>query len=142
SREAYALLLAIGLQETGFRARQQDGDGPARSFWQFERPGVDQVLLHENTRAPIGFVLRTLRYSVTDSETILHALEDNDVLAACFARCLLWTLPDALPKSTEAPAAWRMYLDGWKPGKPRVETWKPYYQTAWSLVGRQPDLKA
>ena len=53
SREAHAMILAIGLQESDFRSRQQliggvrdwwkSERGPAVSFFQFERVGIRGV---------------------------------------------------------------------------------------------------
>src|SRR6185312_10462500 len=43
SSQARVMLLAIALQESGLRTREQDG-GPARGLWQFERNGVLAVM--------------------------------------------------------------------------------------------------
>lgn len=143
SREAAALLLAIGLQESGFAARRQLG-GPARSFWQFEVAGVRGVLEHSKSAAPIAGALAALRYPaiVDDPATVLAALEHNDVLAACFARCLLWTLPFSLPAPEAAGGGWQLYLEAWRPGKPRFATWNAHYADAWGWVRNQQILKA
>jgi len=133
SLEATALLLAIGLQESRFQFRRQVG-GPARSFWQFELGGLEGVLEHRATEPILEGIIRTLKYDTASNEELLAALEHNDVLAACCARCLLWTLPGGLPAADNAPAGWRMYVDAWRPGKPRVETWKENYTVAWQRV--------
>lgn len=134
SVEAAAFLLAIGLQESAFDARYQH-KGPARGFWQFEIAGVRGVLEHPRTIVPIGKALTTLCYpSTLEPVEYQAALTDNDTLAACFARCLLWTLPEALPGPDEAPLAWRQYRRAWRPGTPRPETWQANYTAAWTLV--------
>lgn len=135
SDKATAFLLAIGLQESEFETRHQGSSGPARGFWQFEISGTRAVLDHPQTIVPIASVLETLRYpSTLEPVDVFAALTDQDVLAACFARCLLWTLPESLPGPEEAPLAWRQYRRTWRPGKPRPETWQGNYTAAWALV--------
>lgn len=134
SPEARAMLLAIGLQESGFLERRQLDGGPARGFWQFERGGgTAGVLSHPSSRALSHKVLTELRYEPVVS--LVHvALEHNDILAAAFARLLLWTLPDKLPKRGQPWVAWAQYLKAWKPGEPRRATWSAYYTRAWELT--------
>jgi hypothetical protein len=60
------------------------------------------------------------------------AIEHNDVLAAVFARLLLWTVPGRLPGRAEPVRAWNQYLSAWNPGKPHEETWAPLFELAWS----------
>ena len=55
------------------------------------------------------------------SEAVYKALPTDDVLAACFARLLLFTVPRKLPNTEEA--AWQYYLEGWRPGKPHRHRW-------------------
>jgi len=132
SPEARAMLLAIALQESRFEHRRQTG-GPAVSFWQFEVNGVRGVLNHPASRRYITPILKTLLYN--DDETECHAaILDNDILAAVFARLLLWTLPQALPKSDQPGEAFDQYSAAWRPGKPRREHWQANFETAWSLV--------
>ena len=134
SPEATALLLAIGAQESRFESRRQCS-GPARGFWQFEPAGVRGVLDHSASHVPIRAVLRALRYGEADhAGEILHALEHNDTLAACFARCLLWTLPGRLPGPNDAEEGWMLYREAWRPGKPRRETWTANYAIGWGAV--------
>jgi len=59
--DARAMLVAIGLQESGFAYRKQVG-GPARSFWQFEMGGVTGVLTHDKTSA---YISEVCKYIVT-----------------------------------------------------------------------------
>lgn len=137
---AQAMLIATGLQESQFLERRQGGNGPARGFWQFERDGGTRgVLQHPATRDHALEALRRLRYQkdgrVITSAEILHAkLEDNDVLACVFARLLLFTVPARLPQRAESQEAWKQYLEAWRPGKPRPETWKAYFFEAWERV--------
>lgn len=134
SNEATALLIAIGAQESRFQHRRQV-NGPARGFWQFEIGGVRGVLRHDQSRPAIVTALQALRYPPVQDPAVIHlALEHNDVLAACFARCLLWTLPVRLPGPNDAELGWDQYVEAWRPGRPRHETWFSYYVTAWGAV--------
>lgn len=144
SAPAWALLLAIGRQESGFRYRRQvagrrNGEtvfGPARSWWQFEEGGgVAGVLRHAKTRAIAADVLTTLGYGGADARTAHLALEDNDVLACLFARLLLWTDARALPLGPGAASqGWLIYLATWRPGTPHPQTWNGHFSTAWTAL--------
>lgn len=131
--EARAMLVAIGLQESGFRYRRQIG-GPARGFYMFEQAGgTAGVLTHESSKLHAQHVCAELLYP-PDAETCYRALADNDVLACCFARLLLWTLPDRLAPRGHTDQGWRQYTEGWRPGTPRRETWNEYFAQAWTHV--------
>jgi len=137
SPAATAMLLAIGLQESGFTARRQQRGGPARGFWQFERDGGTYgVLTHQRSKAHATAVLRALQYHglVGNVKGCYAALEHNDTLAFVFARLLVWTLPEALPDRESPTAAWAQYLHAWRPGKPQRETWDQHFATAWARV--------
>lgn len=130
---AEQMLLAIGLQESRFEYRRQIG-GPARGFWQFERNGgVRGVLEHPSTRALAESVC--LARNVEDTaDSVYGALEHDDVLAAAFARLLLWTDPQPLPAVGEVARAWDLYLRTWRPGKPHRKTWDALYAQAMEVV--------
>lgn len=132
SDRATAMLLAIALQESKAQHRKQTG-GPARSFWQFERVGVAGVLGHKSSRNHITSAMVAL-CEPAGIEAAHSAITHNDVLAACFARCLLWQLPDSLPGPNEPERAWTQYLTAWRPGKPKPGTWGAYYHDAWQRV--------
>ncbi len=134
SPEASALLLAIGLQESRFLERRQRGRGPARGFWMFEPAGVAGVLEARHTAQPVLEAAASLRYPQLlelQPADVCALLEHNDVLAAVFARGLLWTSPAPLPGPREHEAAWRLYLALWRPGRPRRESWDSLYAEAW-----------
>lgn len=135
SREATALLLAIGYQESRFAHRQQV-KGPARGFWQFEMGGgVVGVLGHPTTQAPARSALKALAYRYDPTPHGCYAaIEHNDVLAVVFARLLLWTLPGALPGRQDEGLGWRQYLAAWRPGKPHAETWSEAWKMGWNLA--------
>lgn len=142
SPRAWAMLLAIGLQESQFLERRQLPNGPARGFWQFERGGGTKgVLTHPSTKEIANGVLTALRYHALTSKPISeksravhYALHDNDVLAGVMARLLLWTLPGGLPERWESERAWEQYLEAWRPGQPHPKTWDAYYTEAWNRV--------
>lgn len=133
SRNAKAMLLAIGMQESRLVHRKQIG-GPARGLWQFERGGgVAGVLRHPRTQGHAATVCWLLGNAGTTA-SVYHQLEHDDVLAACFARLLLWTLPGALPVRGQAEEGWRQYIAAWRPGKPHRHTWDKFYEDAWEVV--------
>lgn len=138
SREARAMLLAIGFQESEFRARRQGGGGPARGFWQFERAGgIAEILESSNTKDHILPVCKIL--CIEPTRIVCHAaVEYNDVLAACFARLLLWRDPRDLPTPIEVWKGWDIYVDNWRPGKPHRGTWMTNFNAAWDIVKGGP----
>lgn len=133
SRRARAMLLAIGMQESRLVHRRQI-NGPARGLWQFERGGgVAGVLRHPATQAHAETVCWRLGNAGTTA-AVYHQLEHDDVLAACFARLLLWTLPGVLPDRGDTDGAWDQYIVAWRPGKPHRHTWDKFYEDAWEVV--------
>lgn len=130
---ARAMLLAIGLQESKFLYRKQVG-GPAKGFWQFESGGgVKGVLTHPSSRVFALQACGELLYPASQA-ACYTAIEHNDVLACCFARLLLWTLPGLLAERGMPERAWRQYTDAWRPGKPHREPWNEHFAQAWTLV--------
>lgn len=129
SPAAVALLLAIGLQESRLTHRRQIG-GPARGLWQFERGGgVRGVLEHPSSKALAAAVCEA-RGVEPIAGRVYDALEDDDVLAAAFARLLLWTDPKPLPAMGDTQAGWDCYIRTWRPGKPHRRTWDALYAQA------------
>lgn len=120
---ARVLLLAIGLQESGFEHRRQFVGkpprpiGPAKSFWQAEIGGgmVRGVRLHPATAGAVGALCRA-RGVLSDDAAIWNAIEHDDVLAAGLARLLLWSDPQRLPAVGDVEGAWALYLRTWRPG--------------------------
>lgn len=133
SPQAAALLLAIGLQESRFEYRRQI-NGPARGFWQFEVAGVRGVLQHPATKVAVADAVDALRFGTLQPAQLQALLETNDTLAAVCARALLYTVP-AQPGALDHQAAgWHAYLSGWRPGRPRLETWAGNYTDAWTVT--------
>lgn len=140
SPEAFANLYAIAGQESKLDERRQIG-GPARGFWQFEFGGIKGVLTHPASKPVIRSVLDRLDYDYSP-DTSYVAIEHNDVLAFAYARCLLWTIPDALSTAGESERAWRQYLEAWRPGKPHRSTWDAHYARAWVAALKPPTRDA
>jgi hypothetical protein len=133
SLEARRMLLAIAGQESGYLWRRQQGTGPARGLWQFERGGgVTGVLTHKASR-PYALLLCQVLLVPAQPGPAWDALEYNDVLACGFARLLLLTDPHPLP--TERDAGWDYYERNWRPGKPRPQMWRENWSAASAAVG-------
>lgn len=128
SLAARAMLFAIGLQESEFRARRQIinrggrlvAEGPAKSFWQGEKTGgmCAGILGHSATR-DLARALCTQHGIPATAVALWDAIEHNDVLAAACARLLLFTDPAPLPRLEERQAeevAFGYYLRAWRPG--------------------------
>lgn len=148
SPEARVLVLAVGLQESQFRDRQQlvtvrkNGkrvtvpEGPAKSFWQAEIGGglVHGVRVHPATK-DLAAVLYEARQVKRTDVAIWNAIENDDVLAAGLARLLIYSDVPPLPKLGDVQGAWRLYAQRtWRPGKPKPETWPGYYRQALDFV--------
>lgn len=134
SPAALVMLLAIGLQESGLTARAQviagGGKGPARGLWQFEQSGgVKGVLTHPATAALAAQVCDARAVEATPA-AVWARLEGDDVLAAAFARLLLYSDPKPLPVLTDSQGGWDLYVRVWRPGKPRPAEWPAYYSQA------------
>ena len=141
SPAARAQMLAIGFQESGFIARQQGGtkrtpgDGPAKSFWQFERNGgVAELLDTPSTSMVLKPICALLGYPRVSRADLHEAMEHNDVLAAVMARLLLWKDPRVMPEQSEAAKGWAIYLARWRPGEPHPSHWSANFNAAWGMV--------
>jgi hypothetical protein len=131
--EARSMIVAVCLQETGLAKRRQLGGGTARGYAQFEPVGVRGVLKHQASGARLREVCTALDISGT-YQAIHRALEFHDPLTVCCARLLLRTLPAPLPTAEQDAVAWEQYLDAWRPGRPRPETWGVNFSVAWELI--------
>ncbi|GAB3469168.1 hypothetical protein [Azotobacter salinestris] len=126
---AEVMLLTIGLQESGLIHRRQIG-GPARGWWQFEQGGgVAGVLRHPESAGYARGVCTARRVS-PEPGIVWAELEHNDILAAAFARLLLWTDPAPLPEVGEVAKSWDYYQRCWRPGKPHRQRWDACYAQA------------
>lgn len=126
---------AIGFQESSFQYRRQiitverDGkrvnvpEGPAVSYWQFERGGIRGVINFYRTdvQAWARGVCKA-RGVAFDVESVWTAMQTDDVLGAAFARLLMYTDAAAVP--VVRSEGWAMYLRTWRPGKPHPDKWE------------------
>ena len=151
SPQSRVMLLTICGQEADFHHRWQVIDrarpevrGPARGLFQFERGGgVRGVLNHAASRSLAIDVCRERGVEPTIG-AVFERLESDDVLAACFARLLLWTDPAPLPPVGAPLLAWQLYLRTWRPGaytrgsqakrNGLVREWHGYYAQAVEAV--------
>lgn len=134
THKARVQMRAISLQESRAKHRYQiidgGGKGPARGLWQFERGGgVKGVLTHPSTKRHAQSICLA-RGVPADPRSVWLALETDDVLAAAFARLLLWSDPAPLPSIGDVDSAWECYIRNWRPGKPHYSTWRSLYKDA------------
>lgn len=132
SPEARVLLIAIGLQESGFRDKVQMV-GPARGYWQFEMNGIRAVLEHPKSQAMATKCCLDAHRAPTVN-SVYRTLTDNDVLACQFARLLIYTDPLPLPECNDTLGAWDYYTRNWRPGRPRPDSWLQNHTAATNAV--------
>lgn len=128
-------MLAITLQEAEAIHRVQIGGAPAHGLWQMEEGGgVRGVMTHPDSRDFARALCATRRQPFVQ-RTVWEALANDDILAAGFARLLLWTDFRPLP-TLDAPAeeGWACYQRNWRPGKPRPADWPKNHAQARALV--------
>lgn len=128
-------LLTTQMQEDPKQLRRQMENGPARGLWQFEQNGgVRGVLTHPATNRAAAH-LCAARGVVPSSVDAWGELEHDDVLAAGFARLLLWADPAPLPEPGEVDKAFALYLNSWRPGAYHrgSESRKAALWTKWQL---------
>ncbi|MCT8281768.1 hypothetical protein [Xanthomonas translucens] len=129
SPPARVLMLAIALQESGLTARHQVG-GPAHGLWQFEAGGGVRGVLTHSASQRRARALCELHGIAPTVAAMYDAIEGDDLLAAGFARLLLWTLPLALPAIGDEQGAWEQYIEAWRPGQPHRDRWASVYPLA------------
>ena len=125
SFEARRFLVAIALQESALMYRRQvvggAENGPAVSFWQFEKGGGCRgVLTHKSVHKLMHSVCANFNILATEAG-LWEGMRYNDIVAAAAARLLVYTLPQALPKTPEQ--GWEQYIAAWRPGKPHPDKW-------------------
>lgn len=122
SREAERMLLAISIYETGLESRS-----PVGGWWDLDEAGY--VLRHPETSGYASQACRTLAIDPVEKDAKL-VLRFNDVLAAVFARLLLWTLSAPLPGARNQRGAWDQYVEAWRPRRLRGEQWPLAWEEA------------
>lgn len=137
TRAARVCHAAFGWQETKFLHRRQlvkrNGvlveAGPACGFWQMEKTGgVSGVMNFGGLVTSKAMQVCNVRGVPWRRDDIWLALSQDDVLAAAFARLLMYT--DAFKLPTTQEDAWAMYLRVWRPGRPHPEFWPDAWRFA------------
>lgn len=132
--QARVMLLAIGLQESGFATRSQFDNGPALGFWQNEQGGMVRGVLKSRATRNYALQLCAVRSVAPIESVVWDALEDDDILACGIARLGLWADPKPLPALTDVEGGWLCYSRNWRPGRPRPNEWLHNYATAYKAV--------
>lgn len=129
-RSARVIMLAIAGQESDWRFRVQGGNGPAHSFWQDEKMGAVNGVLHHPLTGTLARDLCAAQGVRPNAQDVwdFFATPAGDFLACAFARLLLWTDARAIP--TDAAGTWAYYLRNWRPGAPRPDAWPGYFDAA------------
>lgn len=146
SHAALVMLYAIGLQESRFSDRYQvlndpTKKGPARGYWQFERGGGVRGVLEHNASEKLARMICEQRSVEPTPNAVWLALENDDVLAAAFARLLLWTDARALPPPADKHETWDCYVRNWRPGKPWRQKWDGNLSAALLAADRRQELR-
>ena len=133
---ARRFLLAIALQESALAHRRQvvggAENGPAVSFWQFEKGGgCAGVLRHPAVKGHMAAICEAYNVQATPAG-LWEAMRYNDIVAAAAARLLVYTLPSKLP--TNSADGWQQYLNAWRPGKPHPDRWPRNWAIATDVV--------
>lgn len=124
SEDARVMLLATTLQEAEAVHRVQMGNGPAHGLWQFEEGGAVKGVMQHPASRDLARVLCAARKTTFDRHAVWQKLAQDDILAAGFARLLLWTDAHKLPDADSSPEeCWDYYFRNWRPGKPHPEKW-------------------
>lgn len=124
SDRARVMVLTTTLQEADGIHRVQHGGGPAHGLWQFEEGGAVRGVMHHSASRDFARAACSALKVPFVRRTIWEALPHNDILAAVFARLLLYTHPKALPDLDASEAeTWAYYEWLWRPGKPKRKKW-------------------
>lgn len=137
SPEARRFMLAISMQESGLTHRRQVSSGgqelgAAAGFFQFEMGGGCKGVLAHPLTGPIMHDLCSAFNIVPEPLPLWEAIRYQDIMASVCARLLIRTLPDSLPLTAED--GWKQYVNAWRPGKPRPESWQANWATADAVV--------
>jgi hypothetical protein len=95
--------------------------------------GVLGVLTHPASKF-IAADICEKRDVAPNSQAVWDAIEHDDVLAAVFARLLLWADSLRLPAVDDAAGAWALYLRVWRPGRPNRASWDEFHAQASAQV--------
>jgi hypothetical protein len=135
-RNAHVLVLAIAGQESDWTARVQSGNGPAHSFWQFERGGGVRGVINHPTTGPIMRTLCTAAGVAFEENAVWTFMKqpEGDNLSLCMARLLLLADPAAIPPPSDEDGTWDYYERNWRPGLPHKAGWAARIEAADRVV--------
>lgn len=126
---------AVGFQESQYLTRVQYWGGPARGYWQFEEGGGVKGVMNHKATADLARSVCHARGVPFIRRTVWEALATDDVLAAAFARLLMYTDPYPLP--TTAAESWTAYAKRlWRPGKPHMDKWESSWGFGLKVVAK------
>lgn len=127
------MLLAIAGVESAWTALRQANNGPASSFWQFERGGILGLMRDDETSRQVA-VLCGISGIALQSTAIWQFMctAEGANFSAAMARLLLWSDPMPLPK-TESDS-FNYYERNWRPGAPSYSRWHLVYLQAVAAI--------
>ncbi|MFZ6045996.1 hypothetical protein ACFW0H_07720 [Pseudomonas sp. CR3202] len=135
---AEVMLLAIGLQESGFKHRRP-AIGPERGYWRFDPDddNVGAVLRHPATAALAVAVCDEQQVPPIE-ERVFTALEHDDLLSAVFVRLRLHIEGERLPPVGDVGDAWSLYCRAWRPAELIRRKWDRSYARAMDALSAPP----
>lgn len=132
TRDARLMLVAAGMQESRFEARDQgdpDVPGPARGLWQFEKIACRDFVERGHRR--LQHAVRCRRaIGVLEPMRLWWLIGEPrfDPVACLLARDALFRhVAEPLPQPGDVDEAWRQYVAAWKPGQRDRERWTRSY---------------
>ncbi len=142
---AAVLMLAWCMQESGpdLKTRVQKGrkTNPALGLPQLEYGDKAMTSLVIAKTVEFREWLLANGHDPNDPESVRQAAKDDDKLAVMIARLGAYYSPKPMPAMGDAKAAWALYYDAARPGKPRPEKWQANYDravAAWKAKGLKP----
>lgn len=134
--QARVMVMTIAGQESDWAARRQNGGGPARSYWQFERNGGCAEVIAKCPRQ-MKAICAVLDIPL-ELNAVFEAMAWNDTLACTMARLLVWQDAKPLPAIGDKEASWDYYNRNWRPGAPHPKAWPAYYDQALAVITAKP----
>lgn len=140
---AAVFCLAWCLQESELKYRVQKGrrNNPALGFPQLEYGEQAMTALVVKKTPEFREWLMANGHDPDDPESVRQAAKDDDKLAVMIVRLGAYYSPKPMPAMGDAKAAWALYLDAARPGKPRPKDWPANYAravAAWKARGLKP----
>lgn len=140
---AAVFCLAWCLQESELKYRVQKGRkvNPALGLPQLEFGDKAMTALVIQKTPEFRERLLAMGYQPDDPEAVRQAARDDDKLAMMIVRLGAYYSNKPMPAVGDAKAAWALYFDAARPGRPRPEKWAANYARAvqaWKAKGMKP----